>query len=58
MEGSPYCTNMGAMVFIIARVALYYSLKCFNSDNLVVDYLITLEIRQEKYQISIFKTPL
>lgn len=47
MEGSPYYINSGAVIFVVARVTLYYSLICFNSDNLVIDYLITLELRQE-----------
>ena len=49
---SPYCTLAGSMVFIVASVTLYYSLICISSDNLVIDCLITLEVRQESIQYS------
>lgn len=41
MEGSPSCTSLVAIVFIKGRMTIYYS------DNLVVDYLITPEVRKE-----------
>lgn len=49
---SSYCTLVGSMVFIVASVTLYYSLICISSDNLVIDCLITLEVRQESIQYS------
>ena len=52
MERSPYCTIVGSMVFIVASVILYYPLICVSSDYLVIDCLITLEVRPESIQYS------
>lgn len=46
-EGWPYSISLGVMVFMVARVTLCSSLKCFKYDNLVVNYLNTLEVGQE-----------
>lgn len=52
MESSPYGTSVGSMVLIVASVILYYPLVCVSSNNLVIDCLITLEVRPESIQYS------